>query len=143
MSGYITYDLIIQHDIGVFVQDEASALTRPKVLYHVVSTIATLTVAYYNGTKEVPKLALKALYSAIANVVGVNVGLLMKADPWVDNAVAGGSYYIATNISKKLTLGAFNRNAGIEATVGAIAGYLANYFFVKRKERDDEENKDD
>ena len=116
----------LSSDLQKTFTDDREYVTRPKLLYTLAATIGgTAAMAYFNGTDTVMHLSMKAIYAAVAQIVGVNVGLAMDSEV-ADNAVFAGSYYLMNSMSSGLR--GYNSNAGTEAIVGALIGYATNYY---------------
>jgi hypothetical protein len=117
----------LQSDFENVFKDQEDIISRPKILYSLAATVAaTCAAAYYHGTSQVSKLALKAIYATLSQIIGINVGLAVDNEH-VDNITFAGGYYLLTSMSGNLSR--FNQNNGMEAIAGAVAGYATNYYF--------------
>ena len=119
----------LQSDVEFVFKDEQEIFSRPNILYSLAATVvATCGAAYYHGTTTVSKLALKAIYATLAQIIGVNVGLAID-NVHADNITFAGGYYLLTTMSGNLSQ--LNNKNGMEAIAGAVAGYAANYYYTQ------------
>lgn len=98
--------------------DEVNYAQQPSVMRRIAgTTVGTLAVAYFTGTSEPMGLGLKAVYSLMAQVIGLNAEIYF-AIPHLEHAVTAGVYYSIAGMSF-----AVNNKVAYEAIGGAAGGF--------------------
>jgi hypothetical protein len=100
--------------------DEIMYAEQPSVMRRVAGTTAgVLLVAYMNGTTEPMRLGVKAVYSLVAQAIGLNAEIFLGI-PHVEHLITAGVYYASDSMSFSP-----NNKIAYEAIGGGIGGFAA------------------